>query len=100
MFAIANPDASLFQRASGRARQARQRLLRQHGWALAIRRRNATHARDPERRSITPRQREPPDGDLRSEFAGGESLSDLAALELWSTPSFFLVPKPFLLKSL
>lgn len=47
MFAIANPNASLFQRASGRARQMRQRLLRQHGWALAMRRRMSADCREP-----------------------------------------------------
>lgn len=46
MFAVANPDASPCQRASGRARQICQLLLRQHGWALAVRRRMSTDARE------------------------------------------------------
>ena len=45
MFSITNPDASLFQGGSGRAPQMRQRLLRQHGWALAMRRRMSSDAR-------------------------------------------------------
>ena len=72
MFAIANPDASHFQRASGRARQARLRLLRQHGWALSARRRSAARLRDPEGRAVSTRQRPFADGYTRAAVPSGD----------------------------
>lgn len=88
MFAIANPDASLFQRASGRARQARQRLLRQHGWALSARRRSAAGLRDPEGRAVTTRQRPPADGYTRAAAPLGDSFPGAADLA-WVRPDPF-----------
>jgi hypothetical protein len=74
MFAIASPDASLFQRASGRARQMRQRLLRQHGWARAVRRRRSTDARESGAARTSPRLRGTAGDEVREAFltvAGG-----------------------------
>lgn len=73
MFAIANPDAPLFQWASGRAPQARRRLLRQHGWALSVRRRGATRLRDFARRAVTARPRPFSGGDAQAALSDGDA---------------------------
>jgi len=78
MFVIANTDAALFQRGSGRAARARLRLLRQHTWALFIRRRSVARSRDCGSRAVATRARELPGEDLDPGFLDQGCASALA----------------------